>query len=562
MREAKEVEVIPPLSPAAECPSTFDCKSKENVVTHEVPEAVNDKAFITDNRGGMSPPKGAPPVSLIEESCYMKDLIEFEKKALEELKARLEEAICNKTLYASSQPATKYISMEVMGGNEEDEEVQNSFEAEDKQKGGVEKNGPEKGNVKSQVLQEVAAEASPSPALAVDDTPLATKEVRGDDATSETSECTPSSEPEAVAATVGESPTAELHCSLEEIKLWGIPLLHSKGDKRTDVILLKFLRARDFKVDDAMIMLKNTLMWRKEFNAESLVDEEFTKDYESVAYMHGYDKEGHPVCYNLYGVFQDEDLYQKTFGDDKEFKKFLRWRIHVLEKGIQRLDFSPNGVQSMVQITDFKDSPGFVKHRYITKKVLTLLQDNYPELVAKQIFINVPWYFGALYSLLGKIMTPRSKSKVVIARPDKVAEVLFKYISPEHVPLKYGGFSRSNDSEFDCGKALVKELTIKVGEKQTIELSIEKVGSVLLWDVTVVGWGVMYGEEFVPSGENVCAITIQKLKKMAAVEEPQRNSFKAMERGKLVLTIDNISRKKKTVVYRHILKEEDLSAHL
>jgi hypothetical protein len=44
-----------------------------------------------------------------------------------------------------------------------------------------------------------------------------------------------------------------------------------------------------------------------------------------------------------------------------------------------------------------------------------------------QIFINVPWYFGALYSLYGKIITPRSKSKVVVARPDKVTETLFKY---------------------------------------------------------------------------------------------------------------------------------------
>ncbi|KAH7277155.1 hypothetical protein KP509_39G036600 [Ceratopteris richardii] len=145
----------------------------------------------------------------------MKDLIEFEKKALEQLKARLEEAICNKTLYASSQPATKVVSMEVMGGKEEDEEVQNSAEAEDKQNGGVEKNGPDKGNVESQVLQEVAAEASLSAALAVDVMPVATKEVWGDDATSESSECHPSSEPEAIAVTVGESPTTELHCSLE-----------------------------------------------------------------------------------------------------------------------------------------------------------------------------------------------------------------------------------------------------------------------------------------------------------------------------------------------------------
>ena len=38
--------------------------------------------------------------------------------------------------------------------------------------------------------------------------------------------------------------------------VWGIPLL---GDEMSDVILLKFLQARDFKVKDALSMLRNTV---------------------------------------------------------------------------------------------------------------------------------------------------------------------------------------------------------------------------------------------------------------------------------------------------------------
>lgn len=227
----------------------------------------------------------------------------------------------------------------------------------------------------------------------------------------------------------------------------------------------------------------------------------------------------------------------------------------MLEKGIQKLDFSAGGVHSMVQITDLKDSPGFVKRRNITKKAFTVLQDNYPELVAKQIFINVPWYFGALYSLHGKIVTPRSKSKVVVARPGKVTETLFKYISPEHVPVQYGGLSRPNDTEFE-GVAAVKEMIVKPGEKQTIELPVEESGSRVVWDVGVVGWEVVYGEEFVPSAEGSYTVIIQKSKKVAASEEPTRNSFKTYEPGKVVLTIDNTaSRKKKLVIYRYTVKE-------
>lgn len=87
--------------------------------------------------------------------------------------------------------------------------------------------------------------------------------------------------------------------------MWGIPLLG--GDERADVILLKFLRARDFKVQDSLHMLQKCLAWRSEFGADNIVEEDLGfKELEGVvAYMHGYDREGHPVCYNAYGVFRE-----------------------------------------------------------------------------------------------------------------------------------------------------------------------------------------------------------------------------------------------------------------
>lgn len=70
--------------------------------------------------------------------------------------------------------------------------------------------------------------------------------------------------------------------------MWGVPLLG--GDDKADVILLKFLRARDFRVSDSLNMLLKCLAWRKEFGADSVVEEELRfKELEGVvAYMHGY----------------------------------------------------------------------------------------------------------------------------------------------------------------------------------------------------------------------------------------------------------------------------------
>lgn len=78
-----------------------------------------------------------------------------------------------------------------------------------------------------------------------------------------------------------------------------------------------------------------------------------------------------------------------------------------------------------------------------------------------------------------------------------------------------------------------------------------------MWDVVVVGWEVVYGEEFVPSGEGKYTVIIQKAKKVTAAEEPLRNSFKATtDPGKVVLTIENTTRRKKLVVYRHTIKKD------
>lgn len=172
--------------------------------------------------------------------------------------------------------------------------------------------------------------------------------------------------------------------------MWGVPL-PGNGDERADVILLKFLRARDFRVQDSLNMLLKCLAWRKEFRADVVSEEELgLKELEGVvAYMHGHDREGHPVCYNAYGVFKDKEMYEKIFGDDEEkMKRFLRWRVQVLERGIKLLHFKPGGVNSIIQVTDLKDMPKR-ELRAASNHILSLFQDNYPEMVARKV-ISIP----------------------------------------------------------------------------------------------------------------------------------------------------------------------------
>ncbi|KAK8921772.1 Patellin-6 [Platanthera zijinensis] len=340
--------------------------------------------------------------------------------------------------------------------------------------------------------------------------------------------------------------------------MWGIPLLD--GDERADVVLLKFLRARDFCAAQAHAMLLRCAEWRSEFAADGVVSEELGfKELEGVvAYMHGWDRAGHPVCYNAYGVFKNREMYDRVFGDGEKLRRFLRWRVQIMERGIRLLQLKPGGVNSIIQVTDLKDMPKR-ELRVASNQILSLFQDNYPEMVARKVFINVPWYFSMLYSMISPFLTERTKSKFVVAKEGNVAETLYKFIRPEFVPVQYGGLSHPEDHENGPPKP-ASEFTIKGGEKVNLEIDGIEAAATMSWDIVVGGWDVSYAAEYVPSAEGSYTISVEKARRIpVTAEEPVRNVFTAWEAGKMVLSIDNTgSRRRKVAAYRYSVRKSSV----
>lgn len=335
--------------------------------------------------------------SFKEESTKLADLSDSEKKALEEFKQLIQEAL-NKHEFTAPPPPPSTLPAKVEEAPSEIVVEKTDEVVDDAEKRSDEKEEPPRSDAKIAETNEEEAEKEvksnetrPSAEekevvavkteSAVDEDGAKTVEAIEETIVAVAVSAAAPSE-EAVDAAANPPPTA---VEPEEVSIWGIPLL---ADERTDVVLLKFLRARDFKVKESLAMLKNTIQWRKDFKIEELLEEDLGSDLEKVAFMHGSDKEGHPVCYNVYGEFQNRELYQKTFSDDEKREKFLRWRIQLLEKSIRKLDFSPGGICTIVHVNDLKNSPGLGKWelRQATKHALQIFQDNYPELVAKQVF--------------------------------------------------------------------------------------------------------------------------------------------------------------------------------
>lgn len=551
-----------------------EAKAKEEVVEEaEKPAKAEEE---------VDPKIVAQSVSFKEESYVVAELPESQKKALEEFKQLIQEAL-NKHEFTAPPPPPPVKEEEKPAVEEEKKEEEKAAEPEapapvceqEPPKTEEAKTGeaPEPSKIEESKAEEVKEAAKEEETVVVTEVVETVTTVEDDGAktveaieetivavvptpaaTEEAS--TPAKEGEAaVEATPAEEPKTETEETPaapppppEEVYIFGIPVL---GDERSDVVLLKFLRARDYKAKDAFAMIKNTVRWRKEFGIDALLEEDLGSEWDKVVFSHGVDKEGHPVCYNVFGAFQNKELYQNTFTDEEKRSKFIKWRIQFLEKSIRKFDFNPTGTSTIVQVNDIKNSPGLFKREFnqVTNQALQLLQDNYPEFVARQVFINVPWWYLAFNRMISPFLTQRTKSKFVFAGPSKSAETLCKYIAPEHVPVQYGGLSKEGECEFTTADP-VTEVTVKPACKHTIEIPVSESG-VLVWEVRVVAWDVSYGAEFVPSAEDAYTIILQKTRKVAPSDEPViANSYKIGDAGKVVLTIDNQSSKKKKLLYR------------
>nr|BAJ87818.1 predicted protein [Hordeum vulgare subsp. vulgare] len=571
--EPQPQAAAPEVVVAEKAPAEVEKKAEEPAATDAAEAEAEETAAVADDGGAVE-----ATGSFKEESNLVADLPDPEKKALDEFKELIVAALAAGEFNLPPPPPPPKAKAEAAAEEtkteapaKEEAKTEEPAKAEEPAKEEPKADEPAKEEPKAEVAAEPAAEEAKAEVAAVaaaeepakeepkaeEDKPAEPKkEVEAAVVVAE--EGTKTAEPvEEVAATTEQAPAAEAEAEAaapEPVFIWGVPLVGE--DERTDAVLLKFLRAREFKVKEAMAMLRSAVLWRKRFGIESLLEADLAfPELEKVVFYRGADREGHPVCYNVYGEFQDKEVYEKAFGDEEKRERFLKWRIQLLERGIlSQLDFAPSGTCSMVQVTDLKNSPPMLgKHRAVTRQAVALLQDNYPEFIAKKVFINVPWWYLAANKMMSPFLTQRTKSKFVFASQAKSPETLFRYIAPEQVPVQFGGLFKEDDPDFTTSDS-VTELTIKASSKEAIEIPVTE-NSTIVWELRVLGWEVSYGAEFTPDAEGAYTVIVQKTRKVPANEEPiMKGSFKASEAGKIVLTISNAASKKKKLLYRSKVK--------
>ncbi|KAI4503721.1 hypothetical protein M0802_001124 [Mischocyttarus mexicanus] len=290
-----------------------------------------------------------------------------------------------------------------------------------------------------------------------------------------------------------------------------------------DYFLLRWLKAREWNVESAEKMLRNTLQWRMQWEVDKIEEYDIPEMIEKSwpHGMSGFDKEGSPV---LVVPFSGFDLYGLLHIITKKeivkcLLKFLEHYVKICNEQTKKHGYLAGQVVVIYDLEGFNLKPYL--YRPVAETIFTLLriyEANYPEILKTCYVINTPRVFSFLFTIVKKFLSDYTISKIQIfkADPKKWGPALLKLIPPDQIPAHYGGTLRDPDgnpkliTKINQGGKIPKEMyldkvpendvfleytTVIIHKRDKIELNLDssEEGSILSWDFRLDNYDIKFG---------------------------------------------------------------------
>ncbi|XP_077540759.1 SEC14-like protein 2 isoform X2 [Haemaphysalis longicornis] len=283
---------------------------------------------------------------------------------------------------------------------------------------------------------------------------------------------------------------------------------------KEDWYLLKWLRARKFKTQDAEKMLREHVAWRKKYSVDSILE-----DYDEPTVFREYWPGG---------------LLQCSPDDVPVF-------------------ISPSGQADLKVVSTLVDA-------------VRMFEDNYPEILEELFVINAPSLFPMVWNIIKPLLTQRTIDKIHIFGKEGWREVFAERWDLDRLPAHWGGRLVGPDGDGRCPHLVRpggvvpdeyrrpaavtagdKRRTVAAGCVWTLEVPVTRAGSELRWRFNTTTGDVAFAVRYrrdpalgATAGKNGAARDVVALQRLSfSRHEPHNGSFPCHEVGTYELVFDN-----------------------
>ncbi|KRX09616.1 CRAL-TRIO domain [Pseudocohnilembus persalinus] len=230
--------------------------------------------------------------------------------------------------------------------------------------------------------------------------------------------------------------------------------------------LIRFLKGRNWEIDDAIEMFEIFLKWREQHLVEKINEHNFDQEINQLReiFPHAYhstDIQGRPVYIEILSDLKYDDMIKPDEDSEKGIMTKQRIEKYFIKEFEQLVNVifpkcskvQGKNINQMVRIIDMKNyklKPDQIKS--FLNLTQGILQDNYPEILGQMYLINVNATFKFMWKGVKLILPKSTQKKIEVLGKDYKNELL-KIIKEEDLPVQLGGTCDNCD-----GKCLNKHI--------------------------------------------------------------------------------------------------------
>ena len=225
-----------------------------------------------------------------------------------------------------------------------------------------------------------------------------------------------------------------------------IPEVAENPQRYSDEYILRFLKGKKFRIEDAKPFLQKHAQWVKEMDIPKLMRGSYPeqakvkKIYQSG--YHGVDRQNRPIYIERVGNLKVHEITEVASSERliqifvREYEKTLWDRLPAsgATQTITILDISGVGFNSLrKEVRSFLGS------------IIGISSQNYPELLGRMYIVNAPYVFQGIWSVIKPWIDPNTRKKIFILGKN-FHDTLAEDLDVDQLPVFLGGKCQCNPS--------------------------------------------------------------------------------------------------------------------